>query len=81
MEYTRIDSVVESKPKLAFSVKEFASKTSTSIPFIRTQIRAGRLKAVKRGRRILIPLDAANEFLDTRTISPIDVGQRLGAAS
>lgn len=42
------------REKLAYSVGEISKQTSLSIPFLRTEIRAGNLKAKRFGSRVLI---------------------------
>jgi excisionase family DNA binding protein len=55
--------------RLAFSIAELAAKTSTSIPFIRTQIRRGKLKAARVGRRVLVTPESAHTWLTGLTNS------------
>jgi len=49
--------------QLAYGPIELAKKTGTSVQFIREQIRTGKLKASKRGRRVLIPVHSIEEWL------------------
>jgi excisionase family DNA binding protein len=42
--------------KVLISVKEFAEKTSTSVVSVRRWIKAKKIKAVKMGKKVLIPV-------------------------
>ena len=46
--------VAETKDRLAYSVEECAALTSISKAMLRKEIKAGRLKVKRAGRRILI---------------------------
>jgi len=48
---------------LTYSVSELAELTRTSLGFIRSQIRAGKLEASKCGRRVLIPAASVQAWL------------------
>src|SRR5438094_6138303 len=50
--------------RLALSVADVAAATSTSVQFVRAQIRLGKLKALKVGRRILVTPDSARQWLE-----------------
>ena len=50
--------------RLAYSVAELAAITSTSITFIRSQIKRGFLKASRVGRRLLITPEGARQWLE-----------------
>ena len=47
-------SVMETKERLAFSVEECAALTSISKAMLRKEIKAGRLKVKRAGKRIVI---------------------------
>lgn len=54
--------------RLGFSTKELARMMGTSEPFIRLEIRRGKLRAAKLGRRVVVPLRSAKEWLDAAMI-------------
>lgn len=49
----------------AYSPEQVATKTSLSIDEIKRALRAGELRAKRRGRRVLIPADALAKWLDS----------------
>ena len=49
--------------RLVVSVAEAAAMLNLSRTTIRTNIKAGKLKVVRIGRRVLVPISAINEFL------------------
>jgi excisionase family DNA binding protein len=51
------------KEQLALGPIELAKATDTSVQFIRDQIRRGRLKAARCGRRVLIRPEWVDEWL------------------
>ena len=51
------------KQRLTYSVGELAECSRTSIGFVRQQIREGKLKASRLGRRVLIPVQCAEQWL------------------
>jgi hypothetical protein len=51
-----------SNDRLAWGVAEFAAALGVSVNFIRLEILRGKLKAVKRGRRLLIPNHVARTY-------------------
>jgi excisionase family DNA binding protein len=65
--YTMLMKVTENNDannKAAFSVEEVAKQTSLSKPFLRLEIRRGRLKAKRFGRRVLILKDDLEAYLE-----------------
>ncbi len=56
-----IGTMADTSNRLAFSVEECAALTSISKAMLRKEIKAGRLKAKRAGRRVLIMKD---DFLD-----------------
>lgn len=46
--------VITEKQKIAFSVEEISEQTTLSKAFLRNEIRAGKLKVKRCGRRVLI---------------------------
>lgn len=50
--------------KLTFSIEEVVIETGISRTYIYDQIRAGRLKAVKAGRRTYVRSDDLHSFID-----------------
>lgn len=49
--------------KLAFSVEEISESTSLSKAFLRNEIRAGKLKANRFGRRVLVLTENLEKYL------------------
>ncbi len=49
-----IANVIETKEKMAYSVDEISEQTTLSKAFLRNEIRAGKLKVKRCGRRVLI---------------------------
>lgn len=48
----------------AYSVKSFALAHELSESFVKREIYAGNLKAIKRGGRVIIPAEAARAYLN-----------------
>ena len=59
-----LTSVMETKERLAFSVEECAALTSISKAMLRKEIKAGRLKVKRAGRRVLILKDDFMNYLN-----------------
>jgi excisionase family DNA binding protein len=55
--------IVMDRGRLTYSIAEVAAKTGTSIPFVRLEIGRGKLKAVRAGRRVLVPVEAVRSWL------------------
>ena len=53
--------------KLALSVQEVAERVGVCPPLIYSEIREGRLKALRVGKRLIIPLTAVNDWLEVGT--------------
>lgn len=51
-------------PRLAFSIDELAKSTGVGRTTIYEQIKAGRLRPVKCGKRTLVPEEEARRWLD-----------------
>jgi excisionase family DNA binding protein len=49
--------------RLAFKVGEAAESIGMSKRYLQDQIKAGNLRTKRVGRRVLVPVDALNEFL------------------
>lgn len=49
--------------RLALGRGEVARALGTSVGFVDLEIRRGRLKAVRRGRRVFVPTEALLEYL------------------
>ncbi len=49
-----LGTIAETKDRLAYSVEECAALTSISKAMLRKEIKAGRLKVKRAGRRVLI---------------------------
>ncbi len=59
-----IDSITETQNKLAYSVEEISEQTTLSKAFLRNEIRAGKLKVKRCGRRVLILKDDFMNYLN-----------------
>ena len=57
-------NVTEIKDKLAYSVEEISEQTTLSKAFLRNEIRAGKLKVKRCGRRVLILKDDFMNYLN-----------------
>lgn len=55
--------------KMAHSIKDISKQTTLSQAFLRNEIRAGRLKVKKFGRRVLVLTEDLQQYLgkETRT--------------
>lgn len=49
--------------RLALTIAETAQVCGVSVPFVRLEIRRGNLRAVKLGRRVIVPIEALREWL------------------
>jgi excisionase family DNA binding protein len=58
-----LNTVTETQEKLAYSVEEISKQTTLSKAFLRSEIRAGRLKVNRFGRRVLILKDDFFDYL------------------
>jgi excisionase family DNA binding protein len=56
--------MVMEKQRLAYSVEEISEQTTLSKAFLRNEIRAGKLKVKRCGRRVLILKDDFMNYLD-----------------
>jgi excisionase family DNA binding protein len=56
--------VTETKDRLAYSVEECAALTSISKAMLRKEIKAGRLKVKRAGRRVVILKDDFMNYLN-----------------
>ncbi len=59
-----MQSVTEPQNKLAYSVEEISEQTTLSKAFLRNEIRAGKLKVKRCGRRVLILKDDFMNYLN-----------------
>ncbi len=59
-----IVNVTETKDKLAYSVEQISEQTTLSKAFLRNEIRAGKLKVKRCGRRVLILKDDFMNYLN-----------------
>ncbi len=50
-------------PRVTYSIKEFAALTGLSRTRVFDELKSGRLRAVKSGRRTLIPLSEVDAWL------------------
>lgn len=58
-----LDTITEKQKKLAYSVQQISEQTTLSKAFLRNEIRAGRLKVKRCGRRVLILSDDLQAYL------------------
>src|SRR5579863_7931868 len=58
---------LEVQRRIAFSVREVASQTGLSVPFVRLEIKRGNLRASKVGRRVIVLVTAMDEWLNEGT--------------
>lgn len=59
-----IQNVTETKERLAYSVEDISEQTTLSKAFLRNEIRAGKLKVKRCGRRVLILKDDFMDYLN-----------------
>ncbi len=59
-----LDTITEKQDKLAYSVEEISDQTTLSKAFLRNEIRAGKLKVKRCGRRVLILKDDFLNYLN-----------------
>lgn len=59
-----LGTITEKKGKLAYSVEEISEQTTLSKAFLRNEIRAGKLKVKRCGRRVLILKDDFMDYLN-----------------
>ncbi len=58
------ETITEPRQKLAYTIDEISEQTSLSKPFLRNEIRAGRLKINRFGSRVLVLAKSLEEFLN-----------------
>ncbi len=58
------DTISEPRQKLAYSIDEISEQTTLSKPFLRNEIRAGRLKVNRFGSRVLVLAETLQEYLN-----------------
>ncbi len=54
-----------SMERIAYSIAELARGTGLSLSFLRLEIRRGRLRATRCGRRVLITVEELRRYLGT----------------
>lgn len=59
-----LEGITEQQNKLAYSVEQISEQTTLSKAFLRNEIRAGKLKVKRCGRRVLILKDDFMNYLD-----------------
>ena len=64
MEINTIMQKTVTQNKLAYSVEEISAQTTLSKAFVRNEIRAGKLKVKRCGRRVLILKDDFIDYLN-----------------
>ena len=66
------DFVEFTRPKLGWTLHELASSLSVSVPFLRLELKRGRLKAAHLGRRVIV-LDAeVHRYLAQASTARVD---------
>ena len=61
-----IGVITEKQEKIAYSVEEISEQTTLSKAFLRNEIRAGKLKVKRCGRRVLILKDDFMNYLNEK---------------
>ena len=56
--------IVMGQPRSSWSITEVAERNGLSKQFVRNEIAAGRLKAKRLGRRVVVPVSAEREWLE-----------------
>lgn len=59
-----LETISEKQDKLAYSVEQISEQTTLSKAFLRNEIRAGKLKVKRCGRRVLILKDDFMDYLN-----------------
>ncbi len=59
-----LEGITEQQNKLAYSVEQISEQTTLSKAFLRNEIRAGKLKVKRCGRRVLILKDDFMNYLN-----------------
>lgn len=59
--------MMEKQERFAYSVEEISEQTTLSKAFLRNEIRAGKLKVKRCGRRVLILKDDFMDYLNGET--------------
>ncbi len=59
-----LERITEQQNKLAYSVEQISEQTTLSKAFLRNEIRAGKLKVKRCGRRVLILKDDFMDYLN-----------------
>jgi excisionase family DNA binding protein len=59
-----LEGITEQQNKLAYSVEQISEQTTLSKAFLRNEIRAGKLKVKRCGRRVLILKDDFMDYLN-----------------
>lgn len=59
-----LENISEQQNKLAYSVEQISEQTTLSKAFLRNEIRAGKLKVKRCGRRVLILKDDFMNYLN-----------------
>ena len=59
-----LEGIAEQQNKLAYSVEQISEQTTLSKAFLRNEIRAGKLKVKRCGRRVLILKDDFMDYLN-----------------
>jgi hypothetical protein len=65
--HTHADSPKSTAPKLGWTLAELAQSLSVSVPFIRLEVKRGRLKVAHLGRRVVVPDKEARRYLGEAT--------------
>jgi excisionase family DNA binding protein len=55
---------VMGQPRNSWSITEVAERNGLSKQFVRNEIAAGRLKAKRLGRRVVVPVSSEREWLE-----------------
>ncbi len=68
------DPIVPATERLAYSPREAAVALGCGLTFLYEQMGAGRILALKAGRRTVIPADSLKRFLESLPVATIRTG-------
>jgi len=66
------DFVEFARPKLGWTLQELARSLSVSLPFLRLELKRGRLKAAHLGRRVVVLDTEVRRYLTQASAAPVD---------
>ncbi len=66
------DFVEFARPKLGWTLRELARSLSVSVPFLRLELKRGRLKAAHLGRRVVVLDTEVRRYLTQASAARVD---------